>query len=241
MPLLAELKTCTRCGIAKPHTEFAHDSHDARRLKSQCRECIRAYARDRYQARYKGKFDTGELTLDCQNCGLSFTYGKTNGRRRFYCSEKCRMAVAEKRRVLRATNRARQCDCGSDVDTTVGRAVCERCRRDHRNRENQRQYNRRRRFGLYGMTEAQFDELLALQRGKCAVCSESDPGSRGWFIDHDHACCPGIGSCGECVRGILCHACNILLGNAKDSIELLQSAQKYLLVNGKATPLKVVK
>jgi hypothetical protein len=31
-------------------------------------------------------------------------------------------------------------------------------------------------------------------------------------VDHDHACCPGRQSCGECVRGFVHHSCNIGIG-----------------------------
>ena len=31
-------------------------------------------------------------------------------------------------------------------------------------------------------------------------------------VDHDHACCSGKHGCDECMRGTLCHSCNIELG-----------------------------
>lgn len=44
----------------------------------------------------------------------------------------------------------------------------------------------------------------------------------------DHECCRGAGSCGQCVRGLLCDSCNKLLGHAQDSTSLLRSAASYL-------------
>ncbi|ARX86594.1 MULTISPECIES: endonuclease domain-containing protein [Streptomyces] len=65
------------------------------------------------------------------------------------------------------------------------------------------------RLALYGVTRDFLDLLLRHQRGSCAICgvSEQETG-RSLHIDHDHACCPGRGCCGACVRGLVCSNCN---------------------------------
>jgi hypothetical protein len=58
--------------------------------------------------------------------------------------------------------------------------------------------------------------MIAAQNHACLLCSvEFTPSNArsGMVVDHDHACCPGIKSCGKCVRGLLCVACNILVGH----------------------------
>lgn len=85
-----------------------------------------------------------------------------------------------------------------------------------------------------GMTEHDYRKLLAAQGGKCAICGDTNPGGRwkhrGRFhVDHDHACCPGKSSCGRCVRGLLCGACNVGLGAFRDNQDALMTAVAYLL------------
>lgn len=82
----------------------------------------------------------------------------------------------------------------------------------------------------YGVTGDRYNKLLADQEGRCAICRSEDPGRKGtaFAIDHDHACCPGRKSCGECVRGLLCMACNNALGHVKDDPEILHRAIVYL-------------
>lgn len=80
----------------------------------------------------------------------------------------------------------------------------------------------------YKMTPKQYEELFKSQGNACAVCGRTEMIGRGWTIDHDHSCCAGRNSCGECVRGILCSNCNTALGLLNDNVEVLRNAVKYL-------------
>ena len=74
----------------------------------------------------------------------------------------------------------------------------------------------------YGLTLEGYLEMLD---GGCKVC-----GARAdLHIDHDHKCCPGKKSCGKCVRGVLCHNCNIALGHMKEDPRIAAALVNYLL------------
>lgn len=47
-------------------------------------------------------------------------------------------------------------------------------------------------------------------------------------VDHDHSCCPGQDTCGECLRGILCRSCNRGLGSFGDDISSIRRVLQYL-------------
>jgi len=92
--------------------------------------------------------------------------------------------------------------------------------------EHRRARNREARFGV---TPGQFAALLDQQGGCCAICGTTDPGKRDWNVDHDHGCCPGRGNtCGQCVRGLLCGKCNLMIGGANDDPNILIAAARYL-------------
>lgn len=76
----------------------------------------------------------------------------------------------------------------------------------------------------HGITEQKFNEMLDKNSGLCYACSIN----KATNIDHDHNCCPGIRSCGNCIRGLLCNQCNTALGLVKDSTERLNNLIKYL-------------
>lgn len=74
----------------------------------------------------------------------------------------------------------------------------------------------------YGITAAQYEQMLAEQGGKCAICGTKEEG-RGYewlHVDHDHAT--------GAVRGLLCALCNFGLGKFKDNPDWLRRAAEYV-------------
>lgn len=62
--------------------------------------------------------------------------------------------------------------------------------------------------------------MLDAQGGGCAICGEG-PGDRFHLVvDHDHQTSE--------VRGLLCTACNVGIGNLRDDPDLLRRALAYL-------------
>lgn len=97
-------------------------------------------------------------------------------------------------------------------------------------------YNRRNlRFRRYGLSPDRVAAMLADQAGLCLVCgrelflwSEVRKHADTACVDHDRRCCPRDGSCGKCVRGLLCSPCNMGLGLLGDDAGRLARAIAYL-------------
>lgn len=81
----------------------------------------------------------------------------------------------------------------------------------------------------HNITPEQYDDMVAAQNGLCAACGYPPPLGERLFVDHDHACCPGEGGCGRCIRGLLCSHCNKTLGLMKDDPLRLIGAARYLI------------
>jgi Recombination endonuclease VII len=71
----------------------------------------------------------------------------------------------------------------------------------------------------YGMTLSDYDNLLRIQGGLCAICGRPDE-RRCLHVDHDHD--TGV------IRGLLCEHCNAGLGRFKDNSVLLERAAEYI-------------
>lgn len=74
-----------------------------------------------------------------------------------------------------------------------------------------------------GLTEESYNALLAAQGNGCAICGTNVPGhvvDRRFDVDHDH-------NTGR-IRGLLCQACNMGIGQLNDDPERLRAAARYL-------------
>ena len=77
------------------------------------------------------------------------------------------------------------------------------------------------RVSRYGITPDEYHEMLEEQLSCCGCCGSPDPRRKaGFVIDHDH-------NTGK-IRGLLCHNCNIGIGQLGDSLDGLNKAVAYL-------------
>lgn len=168
------MKTCSRCKVEKPLSEFYNGSRYADGKQSRCKQCGLEAGRE----------------SDARN-----------RERRRERSRAWHAANPEKRRAINVTNRLRR----------------------------------------YGLDERSYLDILTRQGGKCAICRVAEPGWRkgrvepdvwSWHIDHDHNCCPAGGSCGACVRALLCNRCNVVLGQTGEDLNLLAAMIGYLAKQG---------
>lgn len=90
----------------------------------------------------------------------------------------------------------------------------------------------------YGITTDEYQSILAHQNFTCAICEVEIShaleytAKRSVVVDHNH-------ETGE-VRGILCSKCNLVLGHARESTDILYRAIVYLSERGAYTPKKQV-
>jgi ribosomal protein L40E len=148
--------------------------------------------------RYK-RYSTGTFYLDCRSCTTKYLRPLT--------------------RAWRARNKERE------------KATLKKYRNSHpevakkirqkwaeKNPDKALAKKRRNRLAKYKISLAEYEAMATTQGGKCLICS-CIPDSR-LCVDHCH-------THGH-VRGLLCRSCNILLGSARDSVDVLMSAIDYL-------------
>jgi hypothetical protein len=173
-------KVCTHCKQARPLEEFVRSSRTSSGRRSYCAPCAAEWARQRFTP-------AEPRVIACAHCGGRYETFRPAAR---YCSDLCRMQAKDKRTaavVARRRAEGRPCyKCGATVTTIVGRPVCDGCKLDYRRDSPERE--RRRTLRKYGLTEADWDRMVAEQGNRCAICRTDQPGGKGerWHIDHCH-------------------------------------------------------
>ena len=88
-----------------------------------------------------------------------------------------------------------------------------------------------RRLARHSLSKEQYLSKLKEQGRCCILCTREATHDFDLVIDHDHLCCPSNKkSCGQCVRGLLCVQCNVMLGMSKDNPETLVRAAEYISI-----------
>jgi len=155
----------------------------------------------------------------CKECAAPITQPARGGHRKVFCAACVVQHTAQYQREYdreryaaltpeqRATNAQRQRDLRAAYSPEKRAAK----------RQAVREQTLRRK---YGIGVAKFDAMLAAQGGTCAICDTDVPNGNGWHVDHNHE--------SLAVRGILCHGCNIGIGNLKDDPATLRAAIAYI-------------
>jgi len=72
----------------------------------------------------------------------------------------------------------------------------------------------------YGISPAQYEEMLQQQNGVCAVCEQPPLADSSLHVDHNH-------ETGK-VRELLCLNCNNAIGHAQESADMLRKLARYV-------------
>lgn len=118
--------------------------------------------------------------------------------------------------------------CGEIKDATQfpkRQTRCKKCISEYNAEYHQKNLSKRRDYKLkvkYGISHDEYLEMLEKQNGLCAICHSSANDEHHGLLVVDH--CHVTGN----VRELLCRNCNLSLGNAKESIEILHSMIAYL-------------
>lgn len=174
----------------------------------ECRR--RRHAERELENRWRRRGGETSEVRTCTWCHADFVYERAVGkigRGTTFCSEDCREASLQAHmRVNAAAYRSRL--------TPEQKAALRRTAL----------------LARYGLTAELYAAMVEAQGAVCAICGRPDTKHHSPLLkmDHDRTCCPEGRSCGKCVRGLLCSACNTALGLFCDNPEILQSAIDYL-------------
>lgn len=228
-------KKCTKCGIVKPYNMFHKKTAFKDGLNCICKECI------------LGHPIIIKTTIpgykECCKCKTVLPISAFNNctRSKDGLTSRCKCCIAipikEKRKIKAIERKEKEkqrilslkskicSSCNKELAVSEFpkyqkykyRNECRLCYNSHCNR-----LRRKRNLKLdFNLSVEQYEDMVKAQKNKCAICGIHETElTYKLAVDHDH-------STGN-LRQLLCAKCNLLLGHANDSIEILKAAIKYL-------------
>jgi hypothetical protein len=188
------MKTCPDCGQAKDLEDFppARKRSDGR--STYCKECMKLRSTASYRKRMA---EQGKTVRDRRIA--------PSGKR--WCPDCESFKPTDDFPLNRASKTGFATYCKPCHNLRTRKNVT-------KNHGSTREFHLRRR---YGIGQAEVDQMLTQQHGKCVGCGKPDPG----HVDHDHST--------DEVRGMLCFNCNQALGNVRDNINVMYRLIAYLM------------
>lgn len=188
-----------------------------------------------------------KLSKNCPDCGVALIR-QSNGFFRKRCTkcqtifENSQKTIYEETRKPKRRVPARQaiCDiCNAEFvvhGQGLKRKFCDDCRSDKQDVNGKRisalpvRLRSRKYFLLknYKLTLENRNDILITQNNSCAICGLVETTDSFLHVDHDHACCSSIPTCGKCIRGLLCARCNRALGFIQDNYHIAEALSVYL-------------
>lgn len=202
---MAETKVCRDCGETKPIDQFYSDKARLDGRSIRCKACFNAKLAT-YQMR-PPRHKTPPGMKRCTLCKATKPESEFSQDRAFHdgLSRKCKTCSNARSSAYAKANR---------------KALnAKQLARYHANKDRYHDYHLKRH---YGMTKGEYALMFEAQGGRCAICGSTNPSTRTKRLDIDH--CHETGR----IRGLLCGNCNRGIGYLKHSINVLQSAIKYL-------------
>jgi Recombination endonuclease VII len=187
------MKRCPDCGELKEVAEFGLNKRMPDGLARYCKVCFRRRSTQSYRKRMA---EQGKAVREAVPVPEGFKY--------------CPQCKEVKPVAEFGSNRAKKSGLT---------AYCKPCHTIVTRENKIKKFGSERNYLLqyrYGITEDDFERMLARQGGLCAIC-QVVPGT---FVDHCHRT-------GD-VRGVLCFNCNNGLGHFGDNTVLLELAALYL-------------
>lgn len=204
-------RECTICG-----TQFSPRRKVDKTCSLDCQiQLRRQLSRESTARHYKPRAPRPDT--ECESCKTRIPAPKTGPVRKWCepCKAKLEHVRARKRLAVR---RCYKCQTPvPDATRKPGKAVCDNCRVDPRKRA--ADHEQQRRLRKYGLTQGEYDQLLADQGGRCPTCGTDDPGAKGWCIDHCHS--------SDRVRALLCNQCNTALGLTRENPAILRALADF--------------